>query len=72
MELNRGVVEIARRFLTDREIEFEEPCRIRNHSDGSVEVIFKAPGADDPELVVDSPEVRVLVRNEEVELLLDM
>jgi hypothetical protein len=53
-------IDAAREFLISQKIDFSEPI----HCDvvkNSFMVVFTAPGALDPNLVVDPPEIRVEV-----------
>jgi hypothetical protein len=65
---------IAEAFLSKRRIGYCEPVRVQETAQGDMEVIFTVPEALQPGMVVDPPEVRVLVRANkwEAELLPDM
>jgi hypothetical protein len=71
---SNDAIKIATEFLKAKRIAFSEPVHAVQLSDDAIEVVFTAPGALDPDLVVDPPEVRVSVslRTQLAELLPDM
>lgn len=54
-------IQAAINFLVEKHVEFSEPIHAISIDARTVEVVFTAPGALDPNLVVDPPEVRVRV-----------
>jgi hypothetical protein len=73
MDVNEAI-RLAAQYLTDKHIGFSEPVRVVEVEGSALEIIFTAPGALDPNLVVDPPDVRVLVKTDsgEVELVPEM
>jgi hypothetical protein len=65
---------IADAFLNKRRIGHCEPITVAQTAEGDVEITFTVPEALQPDVVVDPPEVRVLVSADtlEAELLPDM
>ena len=73
MDANEAIG-IANAFLLSKRIGHCPPVRTIQADSGGVEVIFTVPEALDPDVVVDPPEVRVLVYADgrKTELLPDM
>jgi hypothetical protein len=71
---SKTAIRIAKSFLKDKGIPFEEPVRASKLDGSRIEVVFAALGASDPNLVVDPPDVRVQVdtTNLVAELVPDM
>jgi hypothetical protein len=47
--------------LKGRQINFEEPIQVVTVDASHVDIVFTAPGALDPNLVVDPPDIRVRI-----------
>jgi hypothetical protein len=73
MEIDKAI-SIADAFLSKRLIGHCEPVKVQKTAQGDMEVIFTVPEALQPDVVVDPPEVRVMVYagTQEAELLPDM
>lgn len=60
MNTNR-LITLAEQFLNSRNLRFARPGEIGEINDDCIEVIFMKPEALDPNVVVDPPDIRVLV-----------
>jgi hypothetical protein len=71
---NKTATSIAESFLKSKGIAFEGPATATNLNGSTVEVVFAALGASDPNLIVDPPDVRVQIdtTNLVAELVPDM
>jgi hypothetical protein len=58
---NEKEIQMATNFLLAKRVDFSEPIYAIAIDGDTVEVVFTAPGALDPNLVVDPPDVRVRV-----------
>jgi len=58
---NSKAITIAASFLLENRIPFVEPGKVVQRPDGLIEVIFLIPEALDPNVVIDPPDVWVLV-----------
>jgi hypothetical protein len=67
-------IKLAAQYLADKNIGFSEPVHVIAAKGPALEVVFTAPGALDPNLVVDPPDIRVLVRTDssQIDLVLEM
>jgi len=55
------IIQTAETFLANRAVKFVKPGSILERTANMVEVSFMVPEALDPNMVVDPPDVRVLV-----------
>jgi hypothetical protein len=66
--------QLAASYLQRKRIGFSKPARAEKIDSTTIEVVFVAPGALDPNMVVDPPDVRVRVNidTQEMELVPQM
>ena len=71
---NSSAIQIAAAYLTGKRIGFCDPVHTVKIDSNTLEVVFTAPGALDPNMVVDPPDVRVRIdmHNQSAELVPDM
>lgn len=60
-KLNKDIIQTAEAFLAARAVKFVKPGSLLQRTGDTFEVCFMIPEALDPNVVVDPPDIKVLV-----------